>query len=110
MRNANKKQIEAPTLKAGELCDIIEQSALYKSGRRFNAEELLRSVSCFKYLGTSRVKQLLARMADDSKLNKIREAANGNEVVYYVKKDSSRTILTKRWARPVTEEYTPRWY
>jgi methyl coenzyme M reductase beta subunit len=105
-----KIQIETKAMKAHELCALIEASPMYNSGRRFSAEEIMRSMNRFKLLGTARVKLLLNRMTDELKLNKVKEACKGNEVVYYVKRDSSRAILSRRWARPVAEEYTPRYY
>lgn len=104
-----KIQVETKAMKAHQLCEIIEGSTLYNSGRRFSAEELLRSINKLKLLKTNRVKLLLNRMADNHKLSKIKESHNGHEVIYYTKRDSFRSILSRRWAAPVAEGYTPRW-
>lgn len=105
-----KIQIETQAMQAHELCALIEASPMYNSGRRFSAEEIMRSMNRFKLLGTPRVKLLLNRMADECKLNKVRETHDSHEVVFYVKRESSRSIITRRWCDFVTNEYTPRYY
>lgn len=109
-REMNGPQKAALAMKANELCAIIEGSRIVRSGKRFSPEELLRSMSTLKYLGLKRIKILLNRMADDCKLDKIREAENRNEVVYYIKRQDSRKLISRPWVKFSTQEYTPRWY
>ena len=109
-KTINNNQKAAMQMKASDICDIIEQSRVYRSGKRFSPEELLRSMSTLKYMGLNRIKILLNRMADNCKLDKIREAESGNEVVYYCRRCDSRALISRPWVKFSTQEYTPRYY
>jgi len=109
-RLLNKNQKAAVAMKASELCAIIEKNKIVQSGKRFSPDELLRSMSVLKHVGLKRIKILLNRMADDCKLDKIREAYEHNEVVYYIKRQDSRKLISRPWVKFSTQEYTPRYY
>jgi hypothetical protein len=101
---------KAPTMKANDYITIIQKTGLFNSGRRFTIEEMIRTSNHLKPLGVSRVRQILSRMADESLVNKITVEQDGHAQVEYSKRASSRGILAKRWANPVSSQYSPRWY
>lgn len=93
--------------KASEFIQVITSSQVYRSGRRFSIDELQRSINCLKGLSTSRTRQLLNRMVDDGLLDKINLDADRN-VIEYQQRSSSREILSRLWANPVSND-SPRW-
>jgi hypothetical protein len=94
--------------KARDFIATIVASQIYRSGRQFSVDEIQRAINCLKDISVSRTRQLLNRMVDDGLLDKI-EIDVGHQVIEYRKRSSSRDMLSRLWANPVSSEYSPRW-
>jgi hypothetical protein len=86
----------------------ILANQVYRSGRQFSIDEIQRSVNCLKDVSVSRTRQLLNGMVDEGMLDRI-EIDVGHQVVEYRQRSSSREILSRLWAKPVSSDYSPRW-
>lgn len=94
--------------KARDYIASILANQVYRSGRQFSIDEIQRSVNCLKDVSVSRARQLLNGMVDEGLLDRI-EIEVGHQVVEYRQRNSSRKILARLWAKPVSSNDSPRW-
>lgn len=94
--------------KARDYIASIRANQVYRSGRQFSIDEIQRSVHCLKDVSVSRTRELLNGMVDGGLLDRI-EIDVGHQVVEYRQRSSSREILSRLWAKPVSADHSPRW-
>jgi Fe2+ or Zn2+ uptake regulation protein len=86
---------------------LILNCAVYRSGDVFAIHDLQRALpGNTEYVSAARLREVMNALFDQGKVDRV--AAPNGETHYRIR-SGSQDLLRKLWARPVSDQYSPRW-